>query len=247
MRGYSCFASYYDRLTKNVGYEKRADYFLELLARFSHEPGLTLDLACGTGSLTIALKKRGVDVYGIDASPEMLSEAQQKAAEEGLSLLFLCQKMQNLDLYGTVDTVLCTLDSINHITKAQDVQRAFERVSLFLDPQGYFVFDVNTPYKHREVLKNNTFVYDTRDVYCVWQNSLQGDGNEVRVTLDFFERDGAVYRRSSEEFCERAYEQSELSVMLQRAGLTIEAVYDDLTFFPPEKQSERVVFVTRKG
>ncbi len=53
MRSYSVFAQYYDELTSNVEYPKRAEYLLELMERLGHAPGLTLDLACGTGSLTL--------------------------------------------------------------------------------------------------------------------------------------------------------------------------------------------------
>ena len=172
MSNYTAFAEFYDQLTDNVDYKKRAEYFCKLLERHGHTMGLTLDLACGTGSLTIELAKRGVDVYGIDASPSMLTIAQEKAAEANTPILFLCQRMEELDLFGTIDTVVCTLDSINHLTEEKDILQAFQRVALFLDPNGYFVFDVNTPYKHRHVLENNTFLYDTENVYCVWQNTL---------------------------------------------------------------------------
>ena len=148
MSSYAYFAGYYDELTRNVDYGKQADYLEALCHRLGHAPGLSLDLACGTGSLTVELCRRGWDIYGVDGSPEMLSAAMQKASEEGLHILFLCQKMQRIDLYGTVDTVVCTLDSINHLTSPQDVQRTFDRVSLFLNPGGYFIFDANTIYKH---------------------------------------------------------------------------------------------------
>ena len=101
MRSYSVFAQYYDELTSNVEYPKRAEYLLELMERLGHAPGLTLDLACGTGSLTLELYKRGVDIYGIDGSVEMLSEARTKCAEAGADILFLCQNMLSIDLYGT--------------------------------------------------------------------------------------------------------------------------------------------------
>ena len=86
---YSSFAFYYDGLTRNVPYEKLADYLLQVLSRHGHVPGLCLDLACGTGSLTVALAKRGIDIYGVDGSMEMLSEAQQKAAGGNLPLAAL--------------------------------------------------------------------------------------------------------------------------------------------------------------
>ena len=133
---YEVFADYYDRLTGNVEYKKRAEYILDLLKKHNHPAGLTLDLACGTGSLTLELKKMGVDIYGIDGSPDMLSVALQKAADEGEQILYLCQRMQSIDLYGTIDTCICTLDSINHITDIKDVQKAFQKVSFVMNPGG---------------------------------------------------------------------------------------------------------------
>ena len=243
---YSSFARYYDELTLDVPYEEQAAYLLKVLERHGHAPGLALDLACGTGSLTIALAKKGVDVYGADASMEMLSEAQRKAADENLQLLFLCQRMQSLDLYGTVDTVFCTLDSINHLTRPRDIQAAFRRVSLFLNPGGYFLFDANTLYKHRCVLGNNTFVYDTKDVYCVWQNALDEESDTVSISLDFFEKEGSAYYRSSEAFEERAYPPEQLTAWLKEAGLETEAVYEAMSFEKPGKETERLLFVTKK-
>jgi len=167
VRSYSVFAQYYDELTSNVEYPKRAEYLLELMERLGHAPGLTLDLACGTGSLTLELYKRGVDIYGIDGSVEMLSEARTKCAEAGADILFLCQNMLSIDLYGTVDTALCTLDSLNHLKNGEELQRVFEKVSFFMNPGGYFLFDMNTLYKHQVVLGNETYVYDMDHVYCV--------------------------------------------------------------------------------
>ena len=243
---YSVFASYYDELTRNVGYGVRADYLCTLLKRHGHQPGLTLDLACGTGSLTIELAQRGFDIYGIDSSFEMLSVAQQKAAEAKLNLLFLCQKMQSIDLYGTVDTVFCVLDSINHLTSEKEVLDTFQQVSLFLNPGGYFIFDVNTIYKHQKVLADHTFVYDLDEVFCVWQNQLEEKTKRVRIDLDFFVRSGSLYQRSSEHFYERAYGEEQLRSMLEETGFQVEAVYGDLTFEIPHSDEERILFVAKK-
>lgn len=246
MAGYSAFAQFYDALTENVEYAKRADYLLELLKRLGHQPDLALDLACGTGSLTLELYRRGVDVYGVDASVEMLSEARLKCAEAGADILFLCQEMRSLDLYGTVDTVFCTLDSLNHLQGADQVQKAFSKVSFFMDPGGWFIFDMNTPYKHEKVLANNTFVYDTETVYCVWQNRLSAATRRVDVHLDFFEKEGRLYRRSFEHFAEWAYPVEEVLDMLEKAGFGGVKVYDELSFQPPRPESQRLVFAAQK-
>ncbi len=242
---YEVFADYYDKLTGNVEYKKRAEYLLSVLKEHNHSPGLTLDLACGTGSLTLELKKLEVDVYGIDGSADMLSVALQKAAEEGEQILYLCQRMQSIDLYGTIDTCFCTLDSINHMVNKNDVQKTFNRVSLFMNEGGLFVFDVNTVYKHKEVLRDNVFVFDTDEVYCVWQNT-PGEDNIVEISLDFFIPEGQAYYRMNETFKERAYTTEELTDMLNAAGFAVEAVYGDMTLESPEDTEQRLVFVARK-
>ncbi len=243
--GYNSFSEYYDTLMQNVGYPDRARYIIDVFARLDHDMGLSLDLACGTGSLTVELKKLGVDIYGVDASYEMLSHARDKAADNDLDILFLCQKMQSLDLYGTIDTCICTLDSINHLTKIEDVQKTFDKVSLFMNKGGYFLFDVNSVYKHTEVLADNTFVYDTDDVFCVWQNSLK-ENNAVDIELDFFEREGDIYYRMSEEFSERAYTDEELSAMLEKSGFEVVKRFGDMTFEGPKPDEQRIIYIARK-
>ena len=244
MSGYHIFSQFYDNLTFNVDYKKRADYIQSVLSLCGHDAGITLDLACGTGTLTLELAERGVDIYGIDGSYDMLSQAMDKAAEKGMDILFLCQQMENLDLYGTIDTCICTLDSLNHITDKAKLQKTFDRVALFMNSDGYFIFDVNTVYKHRKILGSNTFVYDTGDVYCVWQNSYK-ENNIVSIELDIFEREGNIYRRSSERFKERAYETDELKEMLESSGFEVVAVYNDMTTDELSDTADRAVLVAR--
>ena len=140
---------------------------------------------------------------------------------------------------------MCVLDSVNHITQPEQLAKVFSRVALFLEEDGVFIFDANTGYKHRSILANNVFVYDMEDVYCVWQNDTNEDKTEI--TLDFFERmeDGS-YERSSESFCERAYSDEELTVMLEAAGLQVDARYDEYSDKEPMQSSQRVVYVCSK-
>ena len=152
--------------------------------------------------------------------------------------------MEELDLYGTIDTCISTLDSLNHITDKATLQAAFDKVALFMNPGGLFVFDVNTVYKHQKILGNNTFVYDTDEVYCVWQNSLK-ENNIVNIELDLFEKADGVYTRHSERFKERAYEIDELKEMLKKAGFETLAVYRDMTTDALTDDSDRAVIVAR--
>lgn len=242
---YSEFAYFYDSLTQNADYCKRADYIYSLFEKFDRAPTLMLDLACGTGEFSNRFANKGVSVIGVDISYDMLSVAREKSAEQQNDILYLCQDAAELDLYGTVDGAICCLDSLNHITDYGDFCNAIARVSLFLEKDRLFIFDLNTEYKHSCVLGNNTFVIDTDSVYCVWQNEYDGN-RTVEINLDFFVPDGGVYIRTSESFCERAYTCKEVENALNKAGLKTEAIYEEMTQNKPDKTAQRVVYVTRK-
>lgn len=242
---YNVFAEFYDSLTENVGYKERADYIQKLIETFGKKSGTVLDLACGTGSLTLELYRRGFDIFGADASVDMLCEAQGKCGEDE-HVLFVCQKMQELELAEKIDTCICTLDSLNHLVNPEDVKETFKRVSSSLSEGGLFIFDVNSVYKHRKVLGNSCFIFDTDEVFCSWQNELDEETNTVDIILDFFIPDeNGLYFRETEEFSERAYGNEVLTEWLNEAGFEILAIYDDLSLEPPKPDSERKVFAAR--
>ena len=242
---YSVFAAYYDRLTGEIDYKRRAEYFDRLIRQHIEVTGETilLDLGCGTGSLTVELAALGYDVIGVDGSADMLSEAVSKQGDR--PVLYLCQKFDALDLFGTIDVAVCALDSLNHLPDTAALERAFARVSLFTAPGGLFLFDVNTEYKHREVLGQNTFVYDLDDLYCVWQNTTD-KALRTRISLDFFVREGKTYTRQSESFCERAFTHAQILDVLSRTGYELLAVYAGDTTGPVGETTQRAVYVARK-
>lgn len=244
---YSSFACVYDALMKNADYKARADRICKILGDYNIKGGLLLDLACGTGELSRELSRRGYEVIGTDASPEMLSIAQMKAASEGENILFLCQKMQETDLYGTVGAIVCTLDSINHLTSFDELRETFSKLKNFIDIGGIMIFDVNTPYKHKYVLGNNTFVYDEPGVFCVWQNTLFADEKTVGISLDFFVKEGGEkYTRKSESFKECAFSRKELETAFSNASFALEAVYKEGAFLPPDETTEREIYVIKR-
>lgn len=246
---YGVFADFYDVLTGNVDYAVLSKTICSLLTRYGLRRGLLLDLGCGTGTLSVLLSKAGYEVIGADRSPDMLVAAQEKANGAAQNILFLCQDMTRLDLFGTVDAAVCTLDALNHLPSHAAVEETLRRVSLFLNPGGMFIFDTNTLYKHRAVLGNNTFVYDTDEVYCVWQNELRADGRTVDITLDFFapaDDDAPIFERASEQFSECAYSDAEWQEMLKNAGFSVLGVFDGYTENPLTDTSERAVYAVRK-
>ncbi len=252
MRSYTAFAQYYDALTKNVGYAERAENLQTCIEK--HLPPdmpdhILLDLACGTGSLAEEMAKRGWDVIGVDCSMEMLNIALDKKFDSELPIQYLQQDMRRLDLFGTVSVTLCTLDSLNHLPSAADAARTISRVGLFTNPNGLFLFDVNTAYKHRTVLAEQCFVYDLPDAYCVWQNVLDDHAPDypVQIQLDFFERqENGLYERMTETFTEHIHPHEQLAEMLADSGFSLLEVLDGDTFAEPTAQSERLLYIARK-
>ena len=202
--GYETFSFYYDALTENVNYPARAAYLDGLVQKYKQSAGkVMLDLACGTGTMTEEMAERGYDMIGVDYSEGMLGQAMEKKIEKQLPIQYVCQDMRELELYGTVDAVICTLDSLNHLPSFEDVTTVFQRVWESTETGGVFVFDMNTLYKHRELLGNQVYVYETDAVYCVWENALCEDNCTVEITLNLFQlcADGR-YRRTEEQITE---------------------------------------------
>ncbi len=239
---YNAFSEFYDELMADAEYEKRTEYVLRLFQQFDKCPSLLLDLACGSGEFTYEFSKRGIEVIGVDQSFDMLNIARGKLA----NTLFLQQNAEELDLYGTVDGAVCLMDSLNHITDYDTLCRAISRVSLFLEPERLFIFDVNTEFKHREILANNAFLNESENVMCCWQN-FTDENLKTDIYLDFFvKEDSGLYRRESDEFSEQAYSENKLRKALDMAGLEVLAIYDDLSENPQSDTSERVFYITRK-
>lgn len=243
---YEFFASVYDILTENVDYEKTADRIDILFGKEIKEKGCLLDLGCGTGTLSFLLEKKGFDVIGIDKSEDMLSKAFEKKSEIGSDVLFLCQDLTELDLFGTAASAVCVLDTVNHIESASKICEFFRRVSLFLEMNGLFLLDINTPYKHSEILADNTFVYDADSVYCVWQNSYDKNARRTDIDLDFFIKDGETYFRESESFSEYEYSAENIIEILEQNGFTVLKQFDGYGEKAPNDKTERLLLLAQK-
>lgn len=247
MKSYNFLAGCYDDLTYDVPYGRWADY-IEAHFRRQGLPGKTvLDLACGTGSLTRELAARGYEMIGVDLSPEMLSKAADKNRDvDGIPPIFLCQSMDKLDLYGTIDACVCCLDSVNYVTDPRKLKNAFERVRLFLMPGGLFLFDVNTPERFRS-LDGQVFLDETEGAYCVWRTEYSQRRRLCSYYMDIFRLDKETGRwdRGEELHQERAYTVEELKGFLTQAGFQEIKVYGNLKMRPPKPGEDRVFFMAR--
>ena len=213
MSAYGALAEYYDELTADVDYETLADRYESMITRSGKRPEIILDLACGTGRLTRILAGRGYQMIGVDASEEMLA----KAGEFGGDILYLHQTLETLDLYGTVDAAICSLDGLNYLPPTA-LDLALRRIFLFLNPGAVFAFDLNTAEK-LESQDGEFFCDEREDLLCIWRASFDEQERACYYDFDLFtQADDNLWERQSETHVEYAYTKAEIQEKLETTG-----------------------------
>jgi len=239
---YGPLARFYDRLTTDVPYEAFLDFYAGVFKRREKPVTTVLDLACGTGTLTCLMARRGYELIGVDGSADMLAAAAEKAADLTgcVRPLLLCQEMTELDLYGTVDAAVCSLDGFNYLPP-EDLPRVLRRLRLFIEPEGFLIFDVNSPERLRS-LDGELFVDEGEDVLCLWRAEFDPRERLLFYGMDLFTREGALWRRSGEEHVEYAHELSDLAALLTEHGFDRVEVCRS----GPQGDQGRVFFIARR-
>ena len=227
-------------------YEEWCSYVTGLLREQGVERGLVLDLGCGTGSLTGLLAEAGYDMIGIDNSGEMLQMAMNKRAASGQDILYLLQDMREFELYGTVRAVVSICDSMNYMMEYRDLVQVFRLVNNYLDPRGVFIFDLNTEYKYRELLADNTFAEAREESSFIWDNFYDESSGINEYDLTLFIREGQLYRKYEETHFQKAYSLDEVKRAALEAGMEFVAAYDACTRNPVREDSERIYVIMRE-
>ena len=247
--GYTAISRIYDKLNADISYKKWADFVEVCFDKYlGARPELVLDLACGTGSMTIEMASRGYDMIGIDGSEDMLSVAFERS--EGKGILYLCQDMRSFELYGTVGAALCCLDSLNYLLSEGDLKKTFALVHNYLDPDGLFLFDMNTPYKFENIYSDNAYILEDEMIYegeekpsavfCGWQNQYDKESGICDFYLSVFEEDvDGKYIRSDEHQRERCYGLDTVKKLLLDTGFEFIGAFSDFDFNTPDAKCER--------
>ena len=245
MTMYDDFASVYDKLMDNVPYDKWGRFIVQILKKHGIDNGLVLDLGCGTGRMTRYLADRGYDMTGVDGSPAMLALAKESSPD---NILYLQQDMREFELYGTMRAVICTCDSLNYIIDEKDLLQVFRLVNNYLDPGGLFIFDINTCYKYRELLADNTFAESRDEVSFIWENTFDEESmiNEYDLSIFVREDDGDIYRRFNEVHYQKAYSKEDICRLLEEAGLKLLDIFGEYTEEVPGFDSEKICFVAKE-
>lgn len=250
---YGAISTIYDKINSHLDYCAWADFFEKCFDKhLSSRPELVLDLACGTGSMTFELAKRGYDMIGVDGSSEMLNVAFDRKFDLELKndVLLLLQDMREFELYGTVGAITCCLDSVNYLTNDGELDKVFALAHNYLDPDGLFLFDINTPHKFENVYGSNTYVYEEEDCgedsFCIWQNFYDKKSKLCDFSLTVFEKDDdGKYSRRDEIQTERCYSREEIESTLKAKGFEVIGFYSDFDFTPAAETNERWYIVAQ--
>ena len=242
---YGEFAKIYDDLiNEDINYDNMVSRIIEICNEHNIECKDYLDVACGTGNVTVRLAKHFKDIYAVDLSEDMLREAFNKLKENRIKGKIICQDMTEIQLNRKFDLITSVLDSTNYITDEDDLEKYFSSVKEHLKDDGIFIFDVNSYYKLSEILGNNIYTYSEEDVFYTWENVFEDD--MVSMFLTFFVKQGELYERFEEEHFERAYKEEELESALSNCGLKVINKFDGYSNNKVQANSERIVYVVKK-
>lgn len=244
---YAILASYYDRIMEDIDYEAWCDFYEACFSENGITPKKILDLACGTGSITVPLAKRGYALTGLDLSSEMLALAQEKCDEAKVRIRLSEQNIALFQAGSGFDAIICSFDGVNYLTSPRNVASCFACVGEALSDDGVFIFDVSTPYKYEHILADNAFVYEYDDLFLSWQNYFDKKSGLCDFYLTFFVKtEDGCWKRFDETQCQRKYTPARLEQMLTEAGLCIVKTAADIDGSPTREDSDRMFFICKK-
>jgi len=243
MEAYTGFAALYDAFMEDTPYDEWKEFLIRKLKENGIEDGLVLDLGCGTGTLTEAMAAEGYDMIGVDMSEDMLQIALEKREASGADILYLCQDMREFELYGTVRAVVSVCDSVNYITEPEELKEVFRLVNNYLDPKGVFVFDFNTVYKYETLIGDSVIAENREDCSFIWENFYYPEEQMNEYEVTFFQKEGELYRKFTENHFQRGYTLDEIKRLLAEAGLVFHEARDGNDFGPVTPESGRIFVI----
>jgi SAM-dependent methyltransferase len=245
---YGKFAYLYDELMKDVPYDSWVSIVTEKWGQYQCRGKKLLDIACGTGELSVRFAKAGFEVTGVDLSGDMLTVAQMKAEDNGLKLPFYQQNMVELDLYENFDVIGIFCDSLNYLQTEEEVIETFKNINGLLDKDGFFIFDVHSVHKIMNIFMNQTFTYDDEEICYIW-NCFQGDYPlSIEHELTFFVQDDETgkYDRYDEFHSQRTFPVEVYKNWLEASGFDVVETFSDFEGDQLSTEAERIFFIAKK-
>jgi len=246
MSVYKDYARVYDRSGQLAFSLRMIDYLKTLFCRHPVYGRTHLELACGTGTVAVAMAKAGWHVYGVDASADMLAQARAKIDEHRVDVILSQQDMRHFVIPAGVHLATCLYDSINYMLTNDDLLAVIRRVYNVLKPGGLFCFDMNTPYALEMLWDDETHVTESDGLTVIFRSKYDRRHQRVAVVATVFEREGDTYHKIVEEHVEQAYPMEQVATLLADTGFRIEAHYSCFTLRESDEETYRIMWVARK-
>ncbi len=135
---YKRLAKYYDLIYSNRDYNGEARFIATLTKKFKVKGKKILDVACGTASHSVFLKKMGYSITGLDINEEMLTIARKKLR----NTRFIKADMRNFNFQEKFDIVICLFSSIHYNLSYKQLERTLKNFNKHLKDGGMIVFDM---------------------------------------------------------------------------------------------------------
>ena len=123
-------------------YTEDIDFWVEQAKRYG---GPLLEVACGTGRITMPLAKEGYEVTGIDLAESMLEQAERNSQEQGLDIEWVKADMRDFRLGKSFPLIICPGQSISRLLTIEDIERCLAAVREHLAPGGRFIMELYNP------------------------------------------------------------------------------------------------------
>ena len=247
---YGGFENFYNREMPVKYYRDTAVFFDRMMKKYARpyytENNIVLDCGCGTGILTDLLAQKGYDMIGLDVSSAMLDKARENCDGSGKNILWLCQDMTKMDLYGTVAGIICATDTVNHLTTEKKLDKFFSLASNYVEPGGIFVFDVLTEEYFKEKIDGNVFFVDEDEYTCIWHGRYSEKSRICKYEITSFEKENENYFRNDVSVRERFYGMEEITERLENAGFENIKTFGGTSFEKVDKNRGRIYFVAAK-
>ncbi len=247
MINYKNFAYVYDQLMNEAPYDKWIDFTKILIDKYKVNPKKIIDIGCGTCNISIPLSKQGYEMVGVDISSEMLAMAKHKMLENNVAFLLIEQDMREFELYDTANLVISYCDSFNYLSDSIGLRDTFTKIYNHLEIDGYFIFDLHSPYKITDIYNGKTYAWNDEDVSVIWIPDVNVDELTVEHDLTFFiKNDSGSYDKFQETHKQKTYEPEIIKDILKETGFEVADVYSDFKLQPVTNTTERIFYVAKK-
>lgn len=236
------FAQIYDDIMGAVPYKLWFEYIHDILSYYQYKPDSVLDLACGTGTMSLLFSDKGYYVTGVDRSQDMLAVAEKKIDKRS-KIDFIAADLKGFTTVKKYDLAICLFDSLNYILTAKELFKVFNHVFSALSDHGLFIFDMNTIARLMSI-KPGTSMFHGEGYSCFWEDIVDKEWERWKVRLKIYldNRDES-YEELHEE---RGYLINDVIGLLQKAGFNKIDVFSAYTFNKGRDNDNRLYYAAFK-